>query len=358
MKAFPEKILILDGIGGVPLGREICATFAGLGINATHFDCLSQKRRPLYALRSAYTKAQNRRTNRDAFSLLPKLVERELEALIAREQPSHILVIGFAYKFFAPHFLRRMANAAGAQLLLYDTDSCNLYSRRQEFIFFIEDELPVYDKIFSFSQITTRFFRDTCGLDAVHLPYGALPIDARSGTQPLEVLFIGSGDLRRIFLLENIRDHVTVRGNRWKRNYPLISPGLRSRIVDEPVWGAALHSMLTSAKIVLNITRTDFYGAETGINLRIFEALAAGCFLLTDHCDELADMFKIGKEIETFRSSAELAEKVAFYLDDEAARLTIAQNGHQAFLREHTWEARIKNQMIPLLQSSLSPPIV
>ncbi len=256
MSNSPRKILILDGIGGVPLGQEICCTFAALGVEATHYDCLQQKHRPFYTIRSACAKAWNRRSTREGFMLLPKLVERDLESLIAQEMPSHILVIGFAYKFFSPAFLRHIANVNGARLCLYDTDSCNLYSKRREFIFFIEEELPVYDRIFSFSQVTTRFFRDTRGLDAVHLPYGALPITPPPIQPESEVLFVGSGDLRRILLLEGIRDHVTVRGNRWRRNLPLISPALQTRIVDEPVWGETLHGFLAGAKIVLNITRT------------------------------------------------------------------------------------------------------
>jgi spore maturation protein CgeB len=344
-----RKILILDGIGGVPLGREICETLGALGVAATHFDCLQAPRRAFYGAHSAYAKLRNRGTDRDAFYFLPKLVERDLRELIAHEQPSHILVVGFIYKFFDPQLLRRLADEAGAGLFLYDTDTCNLYGRRREFIFFVENELPVYHRILSCSAVTTRFFRDTRGLEAVFVPFGAKPVATIRSEQPTDVLFVGSGDLRRIFLLEGIREHVTVRGNRWQRNFPLISAPLRARIDDRPVWGEELHRLLGQSKIVLNITRTDFYGAETGINLRIFEALAAGCFLLTDHCDELGELFRIGEEIETYRSSTELAEKVRYYLANPAARETVAAAGQAAFHERHTWSARITGQLLPAL---------
>ena len=344
-----RKILVLDGIGGVPLGREICETLAELGVTATHFDCLQAPRRKFYGAHSAYAKLRNRGAGSDSFYCLPKLVADDLRQLIAREQPSHILVIGFIYKFFDPQLLRRLADETKAGLFLYDTDTCNLYDRRREFIFFVERELPTYDRILSCSAVTTRFFRDTRGLDAVFVPFGAKPIATARGEQPTDVLFVGSGDLRRIFLLEGIRDHVSVRGNRWQRNFPLISAPLRARIDDRPVWGEELHRLLGQSKIVLNITRTDFYGAETGINLRIFEALAAGCFLLTDHCDELAEIFRIGEEIETYRSSADLAEKVRHYLAHPDARQTIAAAGHAAFLARHSWQARLTHQLLPAL---------
>lgn len=346
----PRKILVLDGIGGVPLGREVCETCGELGVATVHIDCLQQARRPFYAARSAYAKLRNRGYDRDGFTFLPKLVEDDLRRLIAREQPSHILVIGFVYKFYDPRLLRRLTDEAGAGLFLYDTDTCNLYGRRREFIFFVENELPIYDRILSCSEVTTRFFRDTRGLDAVFLPFGAKPIAVAHDDKPIDVLFVGSGDLRRIFLLEGIRDRVTVRGNRWRRNFPLMSEALRHRVVDQPVWGDELHRLLGQSKIVLNITRTDFYGAETGINLRVFEALAAGCFLLTDHCDELARLFRVGEEIETYRSSGELADQVARYLADDARRQAVARRGHETFLREHTWRARIERQMLPLLK--------
>lgn len=346
-----EKLLILDGISGIPMGREICSTFHEKGIATEHFDCLQTPRRPFHGIRSAYSKLRARAHEKDSFHFLPKLSQSTLQELITRVRPSHILVIGFIYKFFDPQQLRQLAQKSGASLHLYDTDTCNLYSRRREFIFFIQNELPVYDKVFSCSAVTTRFFRDTCELNAEFVPFGANPINSTNGTQDIDALFVGSCDLRRIFLLEGIRDHVSVRGNRWQRNMPLISGALRQRVDDRPVWGNELHQLLGRAKIVLNITRTDFYGAETGINLRIFEALAAGRFLLTDHCDELETLFVIGEEVETFRSSRELVEKVAYYLENGDARSAIARRGKESFLLNHTWHTRIERKILPLLTS-------
>ena len=350
MTGKPGKVLLLDGIGGVPLGRDLRDAFMKLGVATAYLDCLLQKRRPLHGMRSAYAKALNRQSDRDGFSFLPKLVEKDLEALVERENPSHILVVGFAYKFYDPAFLRRLADKLGAKLLLYDTDSCNLYSRRREFIFFVENELPAYDLIFSFSKITTRFFRDSRGLNAVFLPYGAKPLNrSPSDEKTLDVLFVDTCDRRRIFMIEGIRDRVTIHGNRWQRNFPLMSDALRRRVSDKAVWGDELYRLLGASKILLNITRSEFFGAETGVNLRIFEALAAGCFLLTDHCDELAELFAVGREIETYRSSTELAEKVDYYLNNPDARLAIARSGHAAFLAAHTWEARLGQLLIPAL---------
>ncbi len=343
MTSASARILLLDGISGIPLGREIVATLQASGHEAIHFDCLKHQSRAFYEIRSAYAKMMNKRAEKDGFYLLPKLNGKTLEALVKERHPTHILVLGFIYKFFNPKELRRIADACQADLLLYDTDSCNLYDKRREFIFFIEQELPIYDHIFSFSQVTTRFFRETRNLPATHLPFGALPIEIpRNIDQKIKVLFVGSGDFRRILLLEAIKKDVTIYGARWQRNFPLISQDLQARIIDRTVWGSELHDLLAKAKIVLNITRTDFYGAETGVNLRIFEAVAAGCFLLTDHCTEIEELFEVGKEIETFRSSRELAEKVRFYLENDDARISIARRGHERFIKCHTWRTRVE----------------
>ena len=335
------KVLILDGISGVPLGKELCEAFANVGTTVTYADLRKFEPLMFYGLKSAFRKALNKRENADGFYHLPKLSEASFEAYIKQQSPSVILVIGFVYKYLTPAFLLRIKQEYNVKLFLYDTDSCNLYSKRREFVFFIEEELPIYDEIFSFSKITTRFFKDTRKLNASFLPFGAkkLALPAHPN-QDVDVLFIGSGDLRRVFILETIRSHVTVYGDRWSRNYPLMSDELKARVVDRSIWGEQLHQVLVSSRIVLNITRSHFYGAETGINLRIFEALAAGAFLLTDYCDELTELFVVGEEIEVFRSSAELVEKVEYYLANPEKRLEIARRGHQKFLELHTWDAK------------------
>jgi spore maturation protein CgeB len=337
----PNRLLILDGIGGVPLGREIAAACGAHGVDVVHQDCAELPTIPAYGLRSAIAKTLNKRERADSFFFLAKLAERTVRALLTAHRPSRVLVIGFIYKHIDPALLVRLKREFGFSLHLYDTDSCNLYERKREFVFFIEKELPIYDNILSFSSVTTRFFRETLGFPANYFPFGAQPINLPAASnESHDVLFVGSGDLRRILLLERIRDRVSVFGNRWSRNAALMSAPLRKRVQDRSVWGSDLHQLFADAKIVLNITRSPFYGAETGINLRIFEALAAGIFLLTDHCDEIGELFTPGVELDTFHSSAELVEKVNWYLGNPAARAEIAQQGHQRFIAEFCWEKR------------------
>ncbi|PPC94878.1 MAG: spore maturation protein [Methylotenera sp.] len=338
-----NKLLVLDGISGVPLGKEMHQAFRDIDINAVYADFKKFKQKRWYGLRSALRKALNKRENADSFYHFPKLDEANFEAYIQTVSPTVILIIGFAYKFLSPQFLDKIKRQYHISLFLYDTDSCNLYSKRREFVFFIEQELPIYNQIFSFSKVTTKFFKETRNLKASFFPFGAVKLDPNTNLHPSnDVLFVGSCDLRRIFLLEHIKDQVTIYGDRWKRNVPLISEQLMQNVTDSGVWGERLYTLLHDSKIVLNITRSQFYGAETGVNLRIFEALSAGCFLLTDYCEEVAELFVIGEEIEVFRNAQELKEKVDYYLNHPEERKRIAARGHERFLKEYTWDARIK----------------
>lgn len=346
MDSVSAKYLIVDGIGGVPLGRELFDAFVERGVNAVYWNALEQKPRRFYKLISSVVKAKNKLRNRDGFSHFPRLLMAPLEELLLREAPTHVLVVGFLYKHYDVAKLSALVRKAGAKFILYDTDSCNLYSKRREFLYFLQEELPRYDKLFSFSEVTTRFFREVLGLDARYLPFGAVTVPALNVEKVRDVVLVGSADLRRVFLLESIRDYLTVRGSRWKRNFPIMSEGLRQRVDDHPVWGAELQKLLQEAKIVLNITRSDFYGAETGVNLRIFEAVAAGCFLLTDYCEEITSLFTPGEEIEVFRSGAELRDKVIYYLAHSDERERIARNGRERFLRDHIWRNRVEQILL------------
>lgn len=348
MNSKESCLLVLDGISGLSLASEITAISNHLGVKSINVNLAALKEIYFYKIRSVLTKSFNKINHEDDFFYLPKINEKFLVNIIDQHNPTHILVVGFLYKFINPSLLRKLADKRNIKLCLYDTDSCNIYSKRREFIFFIKQELAQYHYIFSFSDVMATFFRNTCHLPAFYSPYGAKPIVLpTASSHQHEVTFIGAADLRRIFVLEHIKDKVSIFGNRWERNELLMSSQLKSRVKGQTVWGADLHQLLSDSKIILNITRSQFYGAETGINLRIFEALSAGCFLITDYCDEINNLFKIGVELETFKSSNELKDKIDYYLANPEMREAIAYNGHQAFVERFTWEVRLR----PLLKT-------
>ena len=81
------------------------------------------------------------------------------------------------------------------------------------------------------------------------------------------------------------------------------------------------------------------------VSLRVFEVLACGGFLLAEHSDALDALFAVGVELETYRTQAQLREKVTHFVahPDEAA--AIAANGRAAVLERHPGGPRVRTML-------------
>lgn len=340
-----KKLLILDGLSELALAKDFHQACLQADIKAEYCDLAALPQKRFYFLLKFIHKLKNifSSSRESDFAKLAKIEPNAIEEAIINSSPTHILVFRYAYKFIRPEMLKKFAKAANCKIYLYDTDSCNLFPDQNEFIYFIENELVIYDEIFSFSKVATDFFINTRNLPATYFPYGSNPVTkANTTAKTIDVLFVGRSSFRRIFLLEYIKDKVSIYGNRWNKSYPVISSALKRNIVNKTVWGDELTDLMFQSKIILNITNSNFYCVETGLNLRIFEVLAAGGFLLTDHYDEISELFEIGKEIETYSSGKELREKVEYYLSHEEERMKIAEAGKKKFYEFYSWEQRVK----------------
>lgn len=100
-----------------------------------------------------------------------------------------------------------------------------------------------------------------------------------------------------------------------------------------------------ASKINLNITMRPI---ETGLSLRIWDILGCAGFLITNYQAEIPDYFEIGRDLETYESTAELEEKVHYYLTHEEERVEIAINGYEKVKKYHTYEKRLA-QMLKIL---------
>lgn len=341
-----KKLLILDGLSELALAKDFYQACLQAEIKAEYCDLALLPKKSFYFLFKFIQKLKNVFSGpREAdFEKLAKTDPHAVEKAIFDSAPTHILVFRYVYRFIKPEVFRKLAIASNCKIYLYDTDSCNLFPDQNEFIYFIENELVVYDEIFSFSKVATDFFVKTRNLPATYFPYGSNPVTkVNTAAKTIDVLFVGRSSFRRIFLLEYIKDKISIYGNRWNKSYPVISSDLKRRIVNKTVWGDELTDLMLQSKIVLNVTNSNFYCVETGLNLRIFEVLAAGGFLLTDHYEEISELFEIGKEIETYSSGKELKEKVEYYLNHDEERIKIAAAGRKKFYELYTWEQRVKN---------------
>jgi spore maturation protein CgeB len=94
-----------------------------------------------------------------------------------------------------------------------------------------------------------------------------------------------------------------------------------------------------AARVALN---TLHYAEVDGLNCRAFELAGCGAFQLCTHKPVLTEHFRPGAEIETFASTAELIEKIRYYLRNPQQAATIAQQGQERAHREHTYAHRLR----------------
>ena len=78
-------------------------------------------------------------------------------------------------------------------------------------------------------------------------------------------------------------------------------------------------------------------------NRRLFEITGSGALLITEYKDYLNEIFDIGKEIITFRSSDECYNLIKYYLNHKDAAEKIAKAGQERTLQYHTLSARMNN---------------
>jgi spore maturation protein CgeB len=78
------------------------------------------------------------------------------------------------------------------------------------------------------------------------------------------------------------------------------------------------------------------------VKLRDFEVPLAGGFYLVEEAPDYAELFVPGKEVETWRTPAELVDKIRYYLSHEDERRAIAEAGRRRAMTDHTWRHRFE----------------
>lgn len=92
------------------------------------------------------------------------------------------------------------------------------------------------------------------------------------------------------------------------------------------------------SKINLNITIKPI---QSGLSLRVWDILGCGGFLLSNYQSEIPEYFEPGKDLVCYESTADMLEKITYYLAHDDIRNTIAQNGYEKVKKQHTYRHRI-----------------
>lgn len=89
------------------------------------------------------------------------------------------------------------------------------------------------------------------------------------------------------------------------------------------------------SKICFNISMT------TDLNMRNFEVMGTGSFLLTNWIPSIEEVFEDGKHLVLYRSLDEMVDKAKYYLEHNEEREKIAQAGYEEVLKNHTIQKRV-----------------
>lgn len=208
-----------------------------------------------------------------------------------------------------------------------------------------EREHGLYDAFFIFRKEFVPIAKAR-GFNAFYRPhvinnYAFKKIDMTTEEKKLyssDVVFVGGQTPPRrkvIDAISNMDVDIKVFGPKWQRYY-LFKPQVLRNIKGIGLYGDELVKHYIASKIVLNISGW-FTEKAYEINQRIFDVPACGGFLLTDYMDELESFFKIGEEIEVYRTMEELIDKIQFYLRHEDIRERIAIKGYERVQRLPNW---------------------
>lgn len=117
------------------------------------------------------------------------------------------------------------------------------------------------------------------------------------------------------------------------------------------VWGMDMYRALARSRITLN--RHINVAENNANNMRLYEATGVGTMLLTDHKDNLHELFEIGKEVVAYSSKEEAAELVRHFLGHPQEAEQIAKAGQARTLREHTYAQRMQ-ELVSILKRHLN----
>lgn len=127
-------------------------------------------------------------------------------------------------------------------------------------------------------------------------------------------------------------------------------------LVDIDVLEGNWWEIFSDSKIVINQT------VKKDLNFRVFEAMSSGALLLTEKIENgLFELFKEGEHLVTYKKgdAKEAAEKIRYYLSNEAERERIAKNGMEEVRLFHSPLVRAKNlvELVTKTEKRASAPL-
>ncbi|NQT66482.1 MAG: glycosyltransferase [Actinobacteria bacterium] len=162
--------------------------------------------------------------------------------------------------------------------------------------------------------------------------------DKSNKIKDFDIIFAGLASDERISFFENIAKlgfKIKLMGNSFKKS-KLLNDKATLLPYTTP---KEIFNHYSNAKLGININQKQ---SITGVNCRTFELCGFGMFQLTDFRKDLISLYNIGEELVVYENMEDLANKVVYYLKNDAAREKIAVAGMARTLKDHTYQSRMK----------------
>ncbi len=313
------------GEGTIPLGESCARALTELGCDVARFDCRIEhplQRRlfvPLGRLMRAL--GQPRRDLARPFGLDNESTrQRALEQQVAALRPDLLFVMRGNH--YTREFLLQLKQRYGVRTVAWW-----LYGPEEQQMLIAEaNDYDVYLSMYRTEVPGARVgYLSSLAVDTeLYRPDPAGRLSCAH-----DIAFVGRRNRRRGQIIGELVDlPIRIWGPGWRRPKDGWHPRVWSRVAGNGAWGDALLHIYQHSKIVLDVNVWE-PGQANALNLRIFDVPASGGFLLTEYSDRLAEYFRPGVEIETWRDAAELRDKLRFYLANDQAREKIAAAGLQ-----------------------------
>lgn len=203
---------------------------------------------------------------------------------------------------------------------------------------------PCYDYFVNLDPYVVEMLKKEGYKNALYVPFSADLNENDRWIRPQKYLynisFIGTYDRKFYSERESILNEIKGLGLCLWGSESWLDTSLkdyyRGRVETEDI-----QNIYKKSKIVINadISR-EVLG--TGVNLRPFEATAAGAMLLNrDDRKDIFNLFEDGKEFVSFSGVDDIRQKVEYYLNHEDERLKIAEAGFNRAQKDHSYIKRI-----------------
>lgn len=183
---------------------------------------------------------------------------------------------------------------------------------------------------------------------------------AATGSAPHEASYLGRPQYRSasaVGYMKVVRDIVSRDGigpgvarigRQWqarraaRQNSELFAPHARGAIPFQRI-----AEVMAAHEVCLNFSNVWSDGQPGSqliphVRLRDFEAPMCRTCYLTGYTDEIAEFYDLGREIDTYTTPEELADKVRYYLANPGAAEALREAGFQRARRDHTWTRRFE----------------